>query len=59
MQYYKVKFFSGTVTEGYQEVSEGNQVRLTDLDGNTIEGDWSCCISDQNPQIPLWGTPDV
>jgi hypothetical protein len=44
MIYYEVIFEYGTtVTEGYQEIDESImvEVRLTDLDGNTINFDWS------------------
>ena len=36
MQYILIQFTLGWDFEAYQEISNGNLVRITDLDGNTL-----------------------
>jgi len=57
MEYILIQFTFGWDFQAYQEISNGNVVRITDLDGNTliypdfpIEG----CVIDANPPKPTW-----
>ena len=59
MIYYKIKFSYGSpVTEGYQELNdEGTQqIRLTDLDGNTLTlvGPYGYDFVSTVPVVPSW-----
>jgi hypothetical protein len=59
MIYYKIIFDYGSpVNEGYQEIENGYVLRLTDLDGNTLEleSNYGYGVSDINPPFPPWGT---
>ena len=62
MQYIKLQF-SGEITgEGYQEISNGEQIRLTDLDGNTldiVDKIYEGKVIDANPPFPEWGITDL
>ena len=58
MEYILIQFTLGWYFQAYQEISNGNLVRITDLDGNTltypdfpIEG----YVVDVNPPKPSWG----
>lgn len=60
MIYYKIRFEYGSpVEEGYQEIENGYVLRLTDLDGNTLDlvGNYGYGVSDTNPPYPSWATP--
>jgi hypothetical protein len=57
MEYILIQFTLGWDIQAYQEVSGGNLVRITDLDGNTltlpdfpVEG----YVVDDNPPRPTW-----
>ena len=57
MEYILIQFTLGWDIQAYQEVSNGNVVRITDLDGNTltlpdfpVEG----YVVDANPPRPIW-----
>lgn len=60
MLYYKIKFNNDyPISEGYIEVDEsiGQMVRLTDLDGNTLQTEgltFGYYPIDTNPEIPSW-----
>ncbi len=59
MRYDKVVFLSGAVTgEGYQEIENGAMVRLTDLDGNTVDSNqvMSYTATEADVATPTWGT---
>ena len=44
---------------GYQEISNGQVLRLTDLEGNTIESPgYGGTVVDTNPPTPAWAQPD-
>jgi hypothetical protein len=44
---------------GYQEVFNGQVLRLTDLDGNTIMSPgYGGAVLDANPPAPAWALPD-
>jgi len=57
MEYILIQFTLGWDFQAYQEISNGSLVRITDLDGNTLEypefGVESKVI-DTNPQRPTW-----
>jgi hypothetical protein len=40
----------------YQEINQGNVVRLTDLNGNTLDltDEYGYFVIDVNPQRPTW-----
>jgi hypothetical protein len=57
MEYILIQHTLGWDFQAYQEISDGNLVRLTDLDGNTlvypdfpVEG----YVVDSNPPKPIW-----
>ena len=57
MTYILIQFTLGWYFQAYQEISNGNLVRITDLDGNTltypdfpVEG----YVVDANPPKPSW-----
>lgn len=63
MEYILCVFESGYTGNFYQEVLDGNVVRMTDMDGNTLqfpgpgeEGFVPYCASvvNANPAAPLW-----
>lgn len=61
MRYDRVKFIVGYDGEGYQEIDNGAMVRLTDIDGVTIDpgGDISYTVTVVDGPVPEWGTQDV
>ena len=56
MEYILCEFEYGYSGQLYQEISNGNLIRYTDLDGNTLilEGEYGYFIVDSNPPRPLW-----
>ncbi len=63
MEYILCKFESGYTGDFYQEISNGNLVRMTDLDGNTLnlpnpgeEGFIPYCatVINVDPPRPSW-----
>lgn len=56
-EYYLCEFEYGYDGQFYQEISNGQVVRYTDLNGNTLtlEGAYGCKIINLNPEIPVWG----
>lgn len=59
MTYNKLSFSFPFEGEGYQVISDGAQVMLTDPAGNEITGDTSAVRVEVNCACPSWGTPDV
>jgi hypothetical protein len=59
MRYDKVRFLSGYEGEGYQEIDNGTMLRLTDLNGNTVDGrlELSYTVIAPETETPAWGTP--
>ena len=58
MYYIKLGFIGDLTGEGYQESEGGQQIRLTDLDGNTIDDSgkaYETIILEVNVK-PSWGT---
>lgn len=55
-EYYLCEFEYGYNGQFYQEISNGQVVRYTDLNGNTLtlEGEYGCKIINLNPEIPVW-----
>lgn len=55
-EYYLCEFEYGYEGQFYQEISNNQVVRYTDLDGNTItlEGVYGCRIINVNPERPVW-----
>lgn len=55
-QYILCQFQYGYEGQLYQEINQGSVVRLTDLDGNTLElsKDYGYFVIDSNPQTPIW-----
>lgn len=55
-EYYLCEFEYGYEGQMYQEVSNGQVIRYSDLDGNTItlEGSYGYNVVDVNPQTPIW-----
>jgi len=59
-QYIKIAWVSADdiVHEGYQEISGGNVLRNTDLDGNTVNfealGECTSWVIDPEPTPPIW-----
>jgi len=44
---------------GYQEILNGQVLRLTDFDGNTIDPvGYGGAVVDENPKPPAWALPD-
>ena len=60
MRYDKV-VFNDTLAEGYQEIEFGSMLRLTDLNGATIDPDkvTSYTVTQAEAPTPIWGTPDA
>ncbi len=56
MEYILCEFEYGYDGKLYQEIKNGNLVRYTDLDGNTLtlEGAYGYHIIDINPERPIW-----
>ena len=57
MEYILIQFTLGWDFQAYQEISNGNLVRLTDLDGNTLqypEFATESHVVDDNPPKPIW-----
>jgi hypothetical protein len=57
MEYILIQFTLGWDFQAYQEISGGNLVRITDLDGNTLEySDFpvESYVVDENPPRPIW-----
>ena len=57
MEYILIQFTLGWDFQAYQEISNGSLVRITDLDGNTLEyPDFAIesYVVDSNPQRPIW-----
>jgi hypothetical protein len=57
MQYIFIRFTKGLDCEAYQEINDGNLVRYTDLEGNTLELPevTESYVVDPNPSKPSWG----
>ena len=55
-EYYLCEFEYGYEGQFYQVVSNGQVVRYTDLNGNTLtlEGAYGCRIINSNPERPVW-----
>ena len=55
-EYYLCEFEYGYEGQFYQVVSNGQVVRYTDLNGNTLtlEGAYGCRIINSNPEKPVW-----
>lgn len=55
-EFYLCEFEYGYTGQFYQEVFNGQVVRYTDLDGNTLtlEGAYGCRIINPNPDKPSW-----
>ena len=55
-EYYLCEFEYGYEGQFYQELSNNQLVRYTDLDGNTITlvGEYGCRIINVNPNRPVW-----
>lgn len=56
MQYILVEFSDGI--KAYQEIFNGNVLRYTDLDGNTIQDFCSCKVLNAEVTNPTWALPD-
>jgi hypothetical protein len=56
MEYILCEFEYGYSGQLYQEISNGNLIRYTDLDGNTLilEGEYGYFVIDSNPPLPIW-----
>jgi len=56
MEYILCEFEYGYSGQLYQEISNGNLIRYTDLDGNTLilEGEYGYLIVDSNSPRPSW-----
>lgn len=57
MEYILIEFTFGWYFQAYQEVSSGNLVRITDLDGNTLEYPEfpvESKVVNANPPRPIW-----
>jgi len=56
MEYILCEFEYGYSGQLYQEISNGNLIRYTDLDGNTLvlEGEYGYNIVNITPERPLW-----
>ena len=55
-EYILCQFQYGYEGQLYQEINQGNVIRLTDLDGNTLElsNEYGYFVIDSNPQRPIW-----
>ena len=57
MEYILIQFTLGWYFQAYQEISNGNLVRITDLDGNTLtypDFPVESYVVDANPPKPSW-----
>lgn len=57
MEYILIEFTHGWNFQAYQEISNGNLVRITDLDGNTLilpDFPVESHVIDVNPPRPTW-----
>ena len=57
MEYILIQFTYGWDFQAYQEISNGSVVRITDLDGNTLETPTfgvESVVVDANPPKPTW-----
>jgi hypothetical protein len=57
MEYILIQFTLGWDFQAYQEISNGNLVRITDLDGNTLtypDFPVESYVVDANPPKPSW-----
>jgi hypothetical protein len=56
MEYILCEFEYGYSGQLYQEIYNGNVIRYTDLDGNTLnlDGEYGYHIIDINPERPIW-----
>lgn len=57
MEYILIQFTLGWDIQAYQEISNGNLVRITDLDGNTLiypDFPVESHVIDDNPTRPTW-----
>ena len=57
MDYILIQFTSGWDIMAYQEISNGTLVRITDLDGNTLdlpEFPVESHVINANPEKPKW-----
>jgi hypothetical protein len=56
-EYILCEFEYGYEGQLYQEILNGSVIRLTDLDGNTIEldGDYGYYVINEFPDKPSWG----
>jgi len=55
-EYILCEFEYGYEGQLYQEINQGNVVRLTDLNGNTLNltDEYGYFVIDVNPQRPTW-----
>ena len=55
-EYILCQFEYGYEGQLYQEVNLGSVIRLTDLQGNTLnlENEYGYFVIDVNPQRPIW-----
>jgi hypothetical protein len=57
MEYILIQFNKGWYFQAYQEISNGSLIRITDLEGNTLEyPDFpvESSVIDTNPPKPTW-----
>lgn len=57
MQYILIQFTLGWDFQAYQEINNGNLIRITDLDGNTLnypDFPVESHVIDANPPRPTW-----
>lgn len=56
LEYILCEFDYGYTGQLYQEVNNGNVVRLVDLNGNTLtlEGDYGYYVINEFPDRPIW-----
>lgn len=57
MEYILIQFTLGWDFQAYQEISNGNLVRITDLDGNTLtypDYPVESYVVNANPPKPSW-----
>ena len=57
MEYILIEFTHGWFFQAYQEISNGNIIRITDLDGNTLEYPnfpVESHVVNPNPPRPNW-----
>ena len=56
LDYILCQFQYGYEGQLYQEISNGTVIRLTDLDGNSLEftEEYGYYVIDSNPPKPIW-----